>query len=146
MINLCVFAGRLTAEPKLEKIPSGVSVTRFSIGITKDKDTSYFPRITAWRQNAEFLSTYAHKGDLIGVVCHYESRSWEDKDGNRKYGEDFVADKVQILSHSQKNSNTSGNLYSESENNWEKAPNQATDGNVNEFDNPFGLDDSDLPF
>lgn len=143
--NFFNFNGRLTADVKLEKTPNGNSIAKFSVGINRTKDITDFPRITAWRQDAEFLSKYAAKGDLVNIIGHVETRTYEDQTGAKKFAEDFVADKVQILSHSQRKSESNGNLYSESENNSQNAQNQSV-WSDEPFTDTLGIEDSDLPF
>ena len=73
MINRVILVGRLTRDPMLRKTQSGLSVAtftvacdrRFSGGNGQDRQTDFISCV-AWRQSADFLGQYAHKGALVG--------------------------------------------------------------------------------
>ena len=72
MFNLVVLTGRLTADPELKTTPSGVSVTTFSIAVSRrykagEETQADFINIVAWRQTAEFITKYFKKGSMIGI-------------------------------------------------------------------------------
>lgn len=79
-INKVILTGRLTAEPELRQTPTGVFVCPFSIAQNKGKDAppDFFDCV-AWRQTAEFVTRYFHKGDGIEIVGHLECRTYEKK-------------------------------------------------------------------
>ena len=70
-LNKVILIGHLTADPELKQTPSGVSVTSFSIGVTRkytragEQPQSDFINIVAWRTTAEFISKYFRKGNAI---------------------------------------------------------------------------------
>jgi single-strand DNA-binding protein len=72
------------------------------------KDTTDFPEIVSWRQSAEYLAQYAHKGDIVAVSGTLQSREWTDKDGNKRKAWEVVSTSVELLS-SKKNSEASTN-------------------------------------
>ena len=82
MINSVVLMGRLTHEPELQATASGLSVTRFQIAV----DRKYTPKveerkadfiyITAWRQTAEFVCRYFHKGSMIALEGSIQTGSF----------------------------------------------------------------------
>ena len=87
MLNLFVATGRLTHDPELRQIDSGVPVANFSIAIPRDYkvDGEYptdFPNCVAWRKTAEFVCKHFKKGSMITVVGRVETRKYADKDGN----------------------------------------------------------------
>ena len=81
-MNNCSFIGRLTAEPELKTTQSGLSVCSFTLAVPrpKVKDKTDFIRFVAWRQTAEFITKYFHKGNRIAIAGTLTSRSYE-KDG-----------------------------------------------------------------
>ena len=91
MLNLMVITGRLTAYPELKTTPSGVSVTSFTVAVDRphqrsgqERQTDFFD-VVAWRNNAEFITRYFSKGDLICVQGYMTTRTYTDKNGaNRK--------------------------------------------------------------
>ena len=73
MFNKAILIGRLTADPELKQTQSGISVCSFSIAVDRrfsgrdSERKTDFINITSWRQQAEFVCRYFHKGDVIGV-------------------------------------------------------------------------------
>ena len=99
MNNICLL-GRLTADPELRHTPSLVAVTSFTVAV----DRSYTPKgqerqadfipVVAWRQTAEFVCRYFRKGQRIALQGSLQSRSYTDKDGNKRTAYEVVADNV----------------------------------------------------
>ena len=76
MFNLVVLTGRLTADPELKTTPNGISVTTFSIAVSRryragEEAQADFINIVAWRQTAEFVSKYFRKGSMIGIEVQF---------------------------------------------------------------------------
>lgn len=100
MINSVVLMGRLTHEPELQATASGLSVTRFQIAV----DRKYIPKgeerkadfiyITAWRQTAEFVCRYFHKGSMIALEGSIQTDSYTDSYGNKVKNVTVVASNV----------------------------------------------------
>jgi single-strand DNA-binding protein len=86
--------GRLTAEPELKHTQSDISVCSFTLAVDSGKDKTSFIDIVAWRQTAEFVSKYFHKGQLVAVTGTIQTRSYEDKQGNKRKATEIVASKV----------------------------------------------------
>ena len=70
-MNICVFMGRLTAEPELRMTPNNVMVATFTLAVerkrTKGKAATDFFDVVAWRERGEFASKYLHKGQRVVV-------------------------------------------------------------------------------
>ena len=87
MINMVALMGRLTYEPELRTTPSGVSVLRFQVACDRNYQRSGQDRqadfidCVAWRQTAEFISRYFHKGSMIAVEGSIQTSSYTDKSG-----------------------------------------------------------------
>lgn len=102
-MNKAILIGRLTAEPELKKTQSGNSVVSFQIAVDrrfKGQDgqrQADFITIQAWRQTAEFIAQYFHKGDPIGIEGPIQTRSYEDKHGNKRTAVEVVADQAFFL-------------------------------------------------
>jgi single-strand DNA-binding protein len=89
MINNVVLMGRLTADPELRKTGSDISVLSFTIAVDKsyskeNKQEADFIDCVAWRGTAEFVSKYFKKGSMIALVGSMQTRSYEDKDGQKR--------------------------------------------------------------
>ena len=98
MINRVVLMGRLTADPELKKNASDLSVVSFSVAVdraySKDKQETDFINCVAWRQTAEFISRYFSKGRLIALEGRLQTRTWTDRDGNKRYTTEVLVDQV----------------------------------------------------
>lgn len=100
-LNRVTLIGRLVRDPELKQIPSGISVANFSIANNRkykdQEDVSYFECI-AWGKLGEIIAQYCKKGKLICVDGRLQQRSWEDKDGNKRYKVEVVVENFQFLS------------------------------------------------
>ena len=104
MINRVILVGRLTRDPMLRKTQSGLSVAtftvacdrRFSGGNGQDRQTDFISCV-AWRQSADFLGQYAHKGALVGVDGRIQTRNYDNASGQKVYVTEVVCDSVQLL-------------------------------------------------
>lgn len=96
MINFAVLMGRLVADPELKTTPSGTSVTSFRIAVDRNakEKTADFIDIVAWRQTAEFVTRYFHKGSMIAIQGSIQTRNYEDKNGNKRTAFEVVANTV----------------------------------------------------
>ena len=104
MINRAVLVGRLTRDVEVRKTQSGISCAMFTVACDRNRKkdensnepTADFISCVAWRQPADFLGQYARKGALIGVDGRIQTRNYE-KDGQRIYMTEVVADQVRLL-------------------------------------------------
>ncbi|MBQ8026717.1 MAG: single-stranded DNA-binding protein [Clostridia bacterium] len=100
MLNCAVLMGRLVADPELRTTTSGISVTSFRIAVDRsfvrqgEERQADFIDIVAWRQTAEFVTRYFRKGSMIAVQGSIQTRSYEDKQGNKRTAVEVVADNV----------------------------------------------------
>ena len=100
MLNCAVIMGRLVADPELRTTASGVSVTSFTVAVDRrfankeEEKQADFIDIVAWRQTADFVCKYFKKGSMIAVQGAIQTRTYEDKDGNKRKSVEIVADNV----------------------------------------------------
>ena len=100
MINMVALMGRMTYSPELKSTPSGVSVIRFQVACDRNyqKDSQNrqadFIDCVAWRQTAEFISRYFHKGSMIAVEGTIQTSNYTDKDGNKRKQIEVLANNV----------------------------------------------------
>lgn len=109
-MNSCNFVGRLCADPELRRTNDGTAVCSYSLAVKRPmvKDTTDFIDFVSWRQGAEYLAQYGHKGDVVAVTGSLQPRSWTDKDGNKRKAFEVVTTAVELLS-SKKNSEAGSN-------------------------------------
>ena len=88
-MNKVVLIGRLTRDPELRYTSSNIPSARFSL-------ETDFINIVVWRKQAENVKKYITKGSLVAVEGRIQTGSYE-KDGQRVYTTDVVADNVQFL-------------------------------------------------
>ena len=100
MLNKIILQGRLTADPDLRQTTSGVFICSFTVAADRDfkgkdgeKQTDFI-HVVAWRNTAEFVSKWFHKGSLILVDGSLQSRKYEDKSGQKRTTFDVVANAV----------------------------------------------------
>lgn len=102
-LNKVILIGHLTADPELKQTQSGVSVTSFSIGVTRrfqragEQPQSDFINIVAWRNTAEFITKYFRKGSAICICGSIQTRSWTAQDGSKRYATEVVADEASFV-------------------------------------------------
>ena len=101
MLNKICLQGRLVADPELRHTQNGIAVASFRLAVDrdfKDRETGErkadFINIVAWRQTAEFVSRFLTKGRLAIVEGKLQTRDYTDRDGNRRYATEVVADNV----------------------------------------------------
>ena len=103
-INKVILVGHLGKEAETKFAPSGTAVTNFSLATSrrwKDKDSGEWKEETEWHRcvlfRAENLANYLTKGKQLYVEGHLQTRSWEDKDGQKRYATEIVCDDVILL-------------------------------------------------
>ena len=110
MLNNAVIMGRLVAQPELKTTGSGISVTSFTVAVDRrfvkqgEERQADFIDVIAWRQSAEFVCKYFSKGSMIAVQGSIQTRTYEDKDGNKRKAVEIVADNVSFCGSKNDNS------------------------------------------
>lgn len=101
MLNHVTIMGRLTRDPELRHTQSGTAVTSFTLAVDRDfKDKNSgetatdWISCTAWKGTAEFVSRYFQKGRMAVVDGRLQTRSYQDRDGNKRTAVEVVADHV----------------------------------------------------
>jgi single-strand DNA-binding protein len=100
--NRIILVGRLTRDPELRATPDGTSVVRFAIAVNRtvrsgaEEQVDYFD-IVAFRQLADNVANYTTKGRLVLVEGKLQTRSYTDREGNRRKAYEVVADNVRFL-------------------------------------------------
>jgi len=113
-VNKVVIIGRLTKDPELKFTPgSGTAVATFTVAVdrkfkSEGQPTADFIPVVVWGKQAENTANYMSKGRLIGISGRIQTRSYEAKDGTRRYVTEIVAEEVQFLGGRQ-SSEGSGN-------------------------------------
>lgn len=104
-LNKVMLIGNVGKDPDVNFTPSGVKVAQLRLATSeswKDKDGAVqehtdWHTIIAWRGLADVVEKLVHKGSRIYIEGKIQSRSFEDRDGNKRYVTEIVADNVLIL-------------------------------------------------
>ncbi|CAB1255507.1 single-stranded DNA-binding protein [Clostridium sp. MT-14] len=146
-MNKVVLIGRLTKDPELRFTPGmGKAVTTFTIAVdrrfSKDgqREADFIP-IVVWGKQAESTANYMSKGKLIGVSGRIQTRSYEAKDGSRRYVTEVIAEEVQFLEWGEKTARNSYNENSSENLDKTKGFNEEIYG-----EDITPVDDGDIPF
>ena len=127
MLNRIVLIGNLTKDPELRyTAANGVAVASFTLAVNRPfgkKEADFIP-IVVWRAQAENCAKYLGKGSLVAAEGRLQVRSYEDREGQRRYVTEVVADSVQFLDSKEKRST-------------EEAPPAFDDSMIGEDDVPF---------
>jgi single-strand DNA-binding protein len=102
-LNKVVLIGRLTKDPELKFTPgTGTAVATFTVAVdrrfSKDgqREADFIP-VVVWGKQAESTANYMSKGKLIGISGRIQTRSYDAKDGSKRYVTEVVAEEVQFL-------------------------------------------------
>ncbi|HCY6567411.1 TPA: single-stranded DNA-binding protein [Staphylococcus aureus] len=144
MLNRTVLVGRLTKDPEYRTTPNGVSVTTFTIAVNRTFTNAQgereadFINVVVFKKQAENVERYLSKGSLAGVDGRLQTRSYENKDGQRVFVTEVVADSVQFL-EPKSNNQQQNNSYNAPQNRQQNNPFANANG-------PIEIADDDLPF
>ena len=146
MINMVALMGRLTYEPELRTTNSRLSVISFQVACDRSYQASGQERqadfidCVAWRQTAEFISRYFHKGSMIAVEGSIQTRNYTDKNGQNRKAVEVVANNVSFCGSKAE----TGNAAPQQQEYNQPAPSYST-ADSSDFEEILD-DDDDLPF
>lgn len=146
-INKAILIGNLGKDPELRYTASGTAVASFSIATTErfknrngeQQERTEWHNIVAWGPLAEICGKYLAKGRQVYIEGRIQNRSYDDRDGNKRYISEVVANEMKMLGRpgeSSGGSGGSGGGYSES---------QQDSGSADSSGPTFNPDD-DIPF
>lgn len=104
-VNRVMLIGNLGKDPDVQYLEGNIGVAKFSLATTetfKDRagkliSQTEWHTVVLWRGLAELASKYLHKGSLVYIEGRLRTRSWEDKDGNKKFATEVVGDNLIML-------------------------------------------------
>lgn len=139
MINKVILLGRLGQDPEVKHLDNDRTVANFSLATSekyktksgeKKEDTDWH-NIVIWGGQAKVAEKYLRKGDQIYLEGKVRTRSWEDKEGNKRYTTEILCDKFQMLGNQQ-----NGGANGAKDGGAKAAANQVAE--AHEADLPFG--------
>lgn len=98
MLNKVILMGRLTRDPELRRY-NDESVVNFTVAMdrpAKGERKTDFINVVVWGRRADWCTNWLEKGTLVIVVGSLRSRSWEDRNGNKRVSIEVQADEVQF--------------------------------------------------
>ena len=104
-VNKVILVGNLGADPEIRYTPSGMAVANFNLATSEtrsnkegQKETkTEWHRIVAFGKLAEICVEYLAKGKQVYIEGKIQTRSWDDRDGNKKYTTEILANTMQML-------------------------------------------------
>ena len=118
-MNKVILIGRLTKNPELKKTNSGLSYVQFNLAVNRNytsksgEKQADFINCVAWRTQADNLAKYIKKGGLIGIEGEIQTRTYDDKNGIRKYITEVVCNSIEFLESKSQQSKTSYDPFEE---------------------------------
>lgn len=112
-MNKVELIGNLTKDVELTTTQSGNSIAKFTIAVQRrftnengDREADFI-NCVAWRNQAENLNKYCHKGDKIAVIGRIETGSYETENGEKRYTTNIVAEEIEFVSTKKTEANES---------------------------------------
>ncbi len=134
MLNLVALQGRLTSDPELRQTPQGVQMVRFTLAVDRnfakqgEERKADFINCIAWRNTAEFISRYFHKGSPMVLNGSIQTGSYDDKEtGKKRYTFDVVVDNVNFSQGEANRQGGSAPTYTDNRNTQAPAQNSVDD-------------------
>ncbi|RHW53699.1 single-stranded DNA-binding protein [Lactobacillus bombicola] len=156
MINRVVLVGRLTRDPELKTTQSGLSVATFTLAVDRQYANAQgergadFISCVIWRKAAENFCNFTSKGSLVGIDGRIQTRTYDNKEGQKVYVTEVVVDNFSLL-ESKKDRQNNANMGNNG--GYNNNGNNSTSNNRNAQQDPFSgsgdtidITDDDLPF
>ena len=155
-MNKIILVGRLTKDPEVRSTSAGFSTVNFTVAVNrnfKNKEGNYdadFLPCVAFRNQADFISKYFKKGNMICLEGRVQTRNYDAQDGTKRYVTEVVVENVEFVGGKNESASVSNNSYID-------APSEAPIDVMPEYDIPtsdpyenydkeVSLSDNDLPF
>jgi len=111
-----ILIGNLGGDPEVRYTPSGRPVANFNIATTENwtnkdggkEERTEWHRIVAWGRLGEICGEYLHKGRSVYIEGKLQTRSWEDREGNKRYTTEILAQTMQMLGPAGKEGKATG--------------------------------------
>lgn len=166
-MNKVLLTGRITRDPEARFLPNGTPTVSFSIAVDRSvrdqngQRQADFINCVAWNQQADFISKYVKKGNMLGVTGRITTRNYQGQDGQMHYVTEVVVEQVENLTPRsdaqgqgqaqgyQQNQYSSNNQAMQQNNNqYNGYQNPSYGSSVEEAPKQFDVkvDDDDLPF
>lgn len=105
MTNVSII-GRLTADPEMKVTPSGTEFLNITVADNKGKDKCNFISCVAFKNNADFICKYFHKGSWIGLSGELQTRTYQDNQGNNRKVTEVLVNRVDFVGGKEESNQT----------------------------------------
>jgi single-strand DNA-binding protein len=146
-VNKVILVGHLGKDPEVRHLDGNNTVANFPLATSETYTTkegnkveqTEWHNVVLWKKLAEIAEKYVKKGSLVFIEGRLRTRSWDDKDGNKRYTTEIVASSMQMLDKKDDHGKSDSNSYSSNTN-----QNQSSDNDMRDIilDEP----NDDLPF
>ncbi len=152
-VNKVILIGNLGKAPELRRTPSGQNVASFPLATTerfsgKDgekRENTEWHNIVAWGRLAELANQYLSKGRSAFIEGRIQTRSWDDRDGVKRYRTEIVANSIQFLGSGGSNGGSNGG--SEYDRSFDQSgPDRQMPDMSSHVQEPDPIAEDDLPF
>jgi len=157
-MNNVILIGRLARDPELKFLPgAGTAVTNFTLAVDKDltkekkteminqgKSTADFIPITVFGKLAENCANFLAKGRECAIMGRIQTGSYTNKEGEKKYTTDVLANRIEFLGSKNGNSNSTPSNTNNSQASHPAESNESMDTSF--FDGMDPMDDDEIPF
>lgn len=121
-VNRVMLIGNLGRDPDVQYLEGNIAVAKFPLATTetfKDRagkliSQTEWHTVVLWRGLAELAQKYLHKGSLVYIEGRLRTRSWEDKEGNKKFATEVVGDNLIMLDKRSDSHSTHSSTHTES--------------------------------
>lgn len=108
-LNKVFILGRLTQDPRVRSLPSGQLVANFGVATNRifydrerqKREQAEFHNVVAFNKAAEIAQQYLRQGSMVLVEGRLQTRSWENKDGIKRYRTEIIVESLQLGPKSQ---------------------------------------------
>ena len=146
MINNITLVGRLTKDSDLRYTSDGTATATFSLAVNRPFKSASgereadFINCVIWRKNAENFANLTRKGSLVGITGRIQTRNYENKEGQRVYVTEVVAENFALLESKKDGASNGQNSQSNT-----RRSHQPSDP-FNSHSEPYSINSDDLPF
>jgi len=119
-LNKVMIIGRLTRDPELKAIPSGVNVCQMGVATSyvytnqstgQKVEQTEFHNVVLWRKLGEIAHQYLKKGSQVYLEGRLQTRSWDGQDGQKRYRTEIVAENMIMLGSKASGSSAPSGAY-----------------------------------
>lgn len=144
-MNKIVLIGRLTKDPELRFTPSGKAVANFTLAVDRpftnqqgEREADFIP-IVVWGKVAESCANYIGKGSQVAIDGRLQVRTYDDKEGQRRWMTEVIANSVQFL-------DSKGKRESSQDQDQSSTPNKDQQEDDSSFGTVIDFSEDDIPF